>query len=49
MDLKEKLNKLKKIEDDLVVKLEDTINKSMFDEANKIVILLMNIQKLKLL
>ena len=41
------MNKLKKIEDDLVIKLEETISKSIFDEADKITYLLIKVQKLK--
>ena len=49
MDLKEKTSKLISIENKLVVKLEDTIDKRSYDEAYKVISLLMNIQKLKAL
>lgn len=43
MDLKEKMSKLKEIEDNLTKKLEETVNKRMYDEATKIAFLLINI------
>ena len=49
MDLKEQMDKLKAIENDLIVKLEETVNKGMYDEAIKISFLLIKVRKLETL
>jgi len=47
MELKEKISKLKIIEDELILKLEETVNKRMYDEADKIAFLLIKIDNIK--
>ena len=49
MDLKERISKLKAIENDLIVKLEETVNKGMYNEANEIAYLLIKVKKLETL